>query len=167
MSQICPCIFHCIVILNALVFMQSDGTCSSNKGFRLPLLFSLHFMLHSNCGVNASLVSHCVTCINSYLNKRWAQNNISCVSLSIHSIPGSVYLNGWNYQADWECLVWSSTTALSQPTHTKSTLRVPNCCESGLGSHDIIIYHDGSARETPCDQILPIRPFWNHTIHCQ
>ena len=98
---------------------EGYGTCSS-KGFRLPLLFSLYFMLHSNCGVSALLASLCVICINSNLNKRWGQKK-SWIFFRIY-FCGSVYHSDWNYQAGWEWLEWSLTTALSEPAHTKSTL---------------------------------------------
>lgn len=41
------------------VHAEGYGTCSS-KGFRLPLLLSLYFVLYSYCGVNASMANLCV-----------------------------------------------------------------------------------------------------------
>ncbi len=106
------------------VYAEGYGSTCSSEGFRLPLLLSLYFVLHSNCGVNALFVCLCVTCINSNLNKRGGQNKFpgfSFIYIYIR-ICGSVYLGGWNYQAGWEWVEWSLTTALGEPTRSKSTL---------------------------------------------
>ncbi len=134
------------------VYAEGYGSTCSSEGFRLPLLLSLYFVLHSNCGVNALFVSLCVTCINSNLNKRGGQNKFPgfsfiymCVFvvLCISVVETTKQVgNEWNEVCPQPSV---SQHALSQHSWVFSW------CESGLESHDILIHHHGYTSEAPCD----------------